>query len=39
VGEASHILQDRLLSKEEWKEDFSNPTTNSEAHGKEEHVI
>jgi hypothetical protein len=27
-----------LLSKEEWKEDFSNPTTNLEAHGEEEYV-
>jgi hypothetical protein len=27
---------EKLLLEEEWKEYFSNPTTNSEAHGEEE---
>jgi hypothetical protein len=30
--------QARLISEEEWKEDFPNPTMNSKAHGEEEYV-
>jgi hypothetical protein len=38
MGEASHMPQAKLFSKEEWQEDFPNPTTNSEAQGEKEHV-
>jgi hypothetical protein len=27
--------QDRFISEEEWKEDFSNPTMKTKAHGEE----
>jgi hypothetical protein len=32
--EKQAICHKPIISEEEWKEDFSNPTTNSEAHGR-----